>query len=300
MAVLRVYKFYLRDVLSNGYFWFWSVFFMMFWLFMGAFVYGARFTLDEFSKQFPIDMPSPVIEEAWRESTLHYTASWYGSIALFSMSSITIGLTQYIFYSTIPIRYLTKYSKASPLKFYTGFTLSAITSTAIYTLILLITSILLYSYKFHGFKTIISPKNMLGVVLTTITGGLLMYFLSSTIALLLIVLKKPKLLALASFVPYVLSFGLGMAGLIATGGKIHFSPFNLILLLNYHYYAEATIILDDPVTKMWYNALIGIGQAADPLKLWLALIGWTLLFATTTLILFRKQRGISIEEIISL
>jgi len=299
MAVVRVYKFYLRDVLSNGYFWFWSVFFMMFWLFMGAFVYGARFA-DEFSKQFPIGTPSPVIEETWREFTLHYTASWYGSIALFSMSSITIGLTQYIFYSTIPIRYLTKYSKASPLKFYTGFTLSAITSTVIFTLALLATSILLYSYKFHGFKTLISPKNMLGVIFTTITGGLLMYFLSSTIALLLIVLRKPKLLVLASFVPYMLSFGLGMAGLIATGGGIHFSPFNLILLLNYRYYAEATIILDDPVIEMWHSALRGIEQGVNPLTLWLALIGWILLFAATTLMLFKKQRGISIEEIISL
>lgn len=127
-----------------------------------------------------------------------------------------------------------------------------------------------------------------------------MYFLSSTIALLLIVLRKPKLLVLASFVPYMLSFGLGMAGLIATGGGIHFSPFNLILLLNYRYYAEATIILDDPVIEMWHSALRGIEQGVNPLTLWLALIGWILLFATTTLMLFKKQRGISIEEIISL
>jgi hypothetical protein len=313
MAVGRVYRFYLRNILSDWYFWFWAVAFMALWLFMGAYVYGARITIEEFSKQFPEGTPGTIINEAWNKAILHYTAGWYGSIALFSMSSVTIGLVYYIYYSTIPIRYLTKYSKATTTKFYTGFTLAAITGVVVCTIVLLVTTILLYSYRFYGaefkdyhglpvpvFKNLVLPENPVGVLATTIVGGVLMYFIGATVALLVIVLKKPKTLGLAGFIPHVLSFGLGMAGLIATGGVVHFSPYNTILLLNYHYYANATLVLDEPVTMMWRSELEGAGQVLEPSTLWLALLGWILLFATASVVLFEKQRGVSVEQILSL
>ncbi|MFZ8783250.1 MAG: hypothetical protein ACO2OR_04630 [Desulfurococcaceae archaeon] len=313
MAVGRVYRFYLRSILSDGLLWFWAVAFMAFWLFMGAYVYGARITIEEFSKQFPEGTPGTIIDEAWSKFILHYTAGWYGSIALFSMSSVTIGLVQYIYYSTIPIRYLTKYSKATTNKFYTGFTLAAITGIVVCIIVLLVITILLYSYRFYGaelkdyhglpvpvFKNLILPENPIGVLATTIASGVLMYFISSTVALLVIVLKKPRALGFASFLPYILSFGLGMAGLIATGGRIHFSPFNIILLLNYHYYANTILILDEPVTMMWRSGLEGADQVLEPSTLWLVLLGWILLFAAASVVLFKKQRGVSVEQILSL
>jgi hypothetical protein len=313
VAVGRVYRFYLRSILSNGYLWFWAVAFMAFWLFMGAYVYGARITIEDFSKQFPEGTPRTIIDEAWSKFILHYTAGWYGIIALFSMSAVTIGLVQYIFYSTIPIRYLTKYSKATTTKFYTGFTLAAITGIVVFIIVLLVTTILLYSYRFYGaephtnrglpvpvFKNLIVPENPIGVLATTIAGGVLMYFISSTVALFVVVLRKPRALGLASFLPYVLSFGLGMAGLIATGGSIHFSPFNIILLLNYHYYANATLVLNEPVTAMWRSEIEGSSQVLEPTILWLVLLGWITLFAVISMALFKKQRGVNLEEIISL
>jgi hypothetical protein len=313
MAVGRVYRFYLRSILSNGYLWFWAVAFMAFWLFMGAYVYGAIVRIEEFSKQFPEETPRTVIDEAWSKFILHYTASWYGIIALFSMSAVTIGLVQYIFYSTIPIRYITKYSKATTTKFYTGFTLAAITGIIAFIIVLLVTTILLYSYRFYGvelhtnrglpvpvFKNLILPENPIGVLATTIAGGVLMYFISATVALFVVVLRKPRALGFASFLPYILSFGLGMAGLIATGGIIHFSPFNVILLLNYHYYANATLVLNEHVTVMWRIEIEGSGQVLEPTTLWLVLIGWIALFAVISIALFKKQKGISLEQIVSL
>jgi hypothetical protein len=313
MAVGRVYRFYLRSILSNGYLWFWAVAFMAFWLLMGAYVYGARITIEEFSKQFPEGTPRAIIDEAWSKFILHYTAGWYGSIALFSMSAVTIGLVQYIYYSTIPIRYLTKYSKATTSRFYTGFTLAAITGIIVFIIVLLVTTILLYSYRFYGaelhtnrglpvpvFKNLILPENPIGVLATTIASGVLMYFISSTVALFVVVLRKPRALGFASFLPYILSFGLGMAGLIATGGRIHFSPFNIILLLNYHYYANATLVLDEPVTMMWRSEIEGSGQVLEPTTLWLVLLGWITLFAVISIALFKKQKGISLEQIVSL
>jgi hypothetical protein len=149
------------------------------------------------------------------------------------------------------------------------------------------------------FKNLILPENPVGVLATTIAGGVLMYFISATVALLVIVLKKPRALGLAGFIPYILSFGLGMAGLLATGGRVHFSPFNTILLLNYHYYANATLILDEPVTMMWRSELEGTGQVLEPSTPWLVLSGWILLFAATSVVLFKKQRGVSVEQILA-
>jgi hypothetical protein len=91
-----------------------------------------------------------------------------------------------------------------------------------------------------------------------------------------------------------------MAGLIATGGRIHFSPFNVILLLNYHYYANATLVLNEPVTAMWRSEIEGSGQVLEPATLWLVLIGWIALFAVISIALFKKQKGISLEQIVSL
>ncbi|MFZ8782610.1 MAG: hypothetical protein ACO2OR_01280, partial [Desulfurococcaceae archaeon] len=127
----------------------------------------------------------------------------------------------------------------------------------------------------------------------------LMYFISATVALSVIVLKKPRALGLAGYIPYILTFGLGMAGLAATGGSVHFSPFNTILLLNYHYYANATLVLDEPVTMMWRSELEGAGQVLEPSTVWLVLSGWILLFATTSVVLFKKQKGVSVEQILS-
>jgi hypothetical protein len=127
-----------------------------------------------------------------------------------------------------------------------------------------------------------------------------MYFISSTVALFVVVLRKPRALGFASFLPYILSFGLGMASLIATGGRIHFSPFNIILLLNYHYYANATLVLNEPVTMMWRSEIEGSGQVLEPTTLWLVLLGWITLFAVISIALFKKQRGVNLEEIISL
>jgi hypothetical protein len=170
--------------------------------------------------------------------------------------------------------------------------------------ILIATTTLLFSYRFYGvgllkFENLIVPKSPVGVLATTIAGGVLMYFISSTVALLVVVLKKPRALGLASFLPFVLSYGLGMAGLISTGGSIHFSPFNIILVLNYHYYANATLVLDEPVTSMWRSAMEGTGQVLEPGALWLALLGWIVLFTLIPIALFKKQKGVSLEQIVS-
>jgi multisubunit Na+/H+ antiporter MnhC subunit len=312
MAILRTCKFYLRSLLKDPYYWFWAVFFMLFWLVMGAFVFGSTMTKDslreELASHIPSSMPGfeSILEDAWSKTTFYYTAGWYSGIALYSLASIAIGLVYYVYYSTIPIRYLTKYSRASPTRFYAGLTLAAVTVSLVAAGILIASTIVVYSYRFHELSKLILPKNLLGVFATTAVGGVFTFFFSTTLALLVVVLRKPKLLGMISFVPFLLSYALGMAGIYVGSGLLHLSPFNLIMLLTYHYYSGTSIALDLPATMMWrtdpeLSSWLGTTthQTVDPLTLWLILTAWILVFVGTALALLRVQKGVSVEEIIS-
>uniref|UniRef100_A0A7J3Z8T6 Uncharacterized protein n=1 Tax=Ignisphaera aggregans TaxID=334771 RepID=A0A7J3Z8T6_9CREN len=313
MAVLKTYRFYLKSLIKDPYYWFWAVFFMLFWLVMGAFIYGSTMTKDslrrDLEKIIPPSTPmfESILEDMWNKSTLYYTGSWYSSTALYSLTTIAMGLVHYIYYSTIPIRYLTKYSKASSTRFYTGLTLASLTTSLIATGILVASTIILYSYKFHELNKFILPKNPLGVFTVTVTGGVFMFFFSTTLALLVVAMRKPRLLGMLSFVPLMLSYALGMYGLMAGGGLVHLSPFNIILLLAFHYYTESPISLNlrvvdmwraDPEVKEWFSKDLAI-QLADPAILWIILGFWILITAGISLILLRVQKGVSVEEILS-
>jgi hypothetical protein len=81
MAVLKTYRFYLKSLIKDPYYWFWSVFFMLFWLVMGAFIYGSTMTKDslrrDLEKIIPPSTPmfESILEDMWNKSTLHYTGS---------------------------------------------------------------------------------------------------------------------------------------------------------------------------------------------------------------------------------
>jgi len=313
MAILKTYKFYLKSLIKDPYYWFWAVFFMLFWLVMGAFIYGSTVTKDslrgDLAKIIPPSTPifESILEDMWNKSILHYTGSWYSCIALYSLSTIAMGLVYYIYYSTIPIRYLTKYSKASPIRFYMGLTLASLTTSLIAAGILVASTIIIYSYKFHELNKFILPRNPLGVFTVTITGGVFKFFFSTTLALLVVAMRKPRLLGMLSFVPFILSYAFGMYGLMAGGGLVHLSPFNIILLLAFHYYTESPIALNlrvvemwraDPEVEKWFSKDLTI-QLVDPAILWIILSLWILITAGISLILLRVQKGVSVEEIIS-
>jgi hypothetical protein len=313
VALLKIYGFYTGSLVRDPYYWFWAVFFMLFWLFMGAFVYRSSMTKnalrEELSRSIPPITPGfeKILEDVWSKSVVYYTGGWYGGVALYSLTAVSMGLVYYVYCSTIPIRYLTKYSKATPLKFYVGLVLASMTVSLIAAVILITSTIALYSYRFYGLNKLVLPSNILGVLAVTATGGVFKFLFSTALALLVVAMRKPKLLSMMSFVPFIISYGLGMYGIMSGGGLVQYSPFNIIMLLAYHYYTGSPLALDlraidmwkaDPEIRNWLTPGSTI-QTTDPLVLWLVLTAWILIFALIALTMLRIQRGVSVEEIIT-
>ena len=256
-ALIKLYKFYVKNNLKDPYYWFWAVFFILFWLYIGAFVWGANMSIERIRSIIPHYIADSTIHELWIRMTIHYTGAWYATNVVFSLSAITIGLVYTVYYATIPIRYLTKYSKISSVKFYSSLVLTALSSGILATVILIVATVLIYSYRFHGLKTLILPHNSLAVFSVTLTAMLFNYFFAMTLSLLTIVIRKPRFLSFIGFIPFIISYALGMYTLQTSGGPVNLSPYSAVLLLNYHYFTGGPIVENQSVTDMWrYDPLI--------------------------------------------
>jgi hypothetical protein len=308
-ALIKLYKFYVKNYLKDPYYWFWAVFFILFWLYVGAFVWGANMSIERIRSVIPHYIADSTIHELWIRMTIHYTGALYAINVVFSLSAITVGLVYTVYYTTIPVRYLTKYSKISSVKFYTSLVLTALSSGILATVILIVATVLMYSYRFHGLKTLILPHNLLALFSVTLAAMLFNYFFAMTLALLTIVIRKPRFLSFIGFIPFIISYTLGMYTLQTSGGSVNLSPYGAILLLNYHYFTGGPIVENQSVTDMWrYDSLINqyininstsTPRTMDPFALWIVLSLWIVITGVTAFILFRIQKGVGYEELIS-
>lgn len=291
MTVATVWRFYVREIVRRWEFWLLALLLVVFWQSLGAYVFGDY--------AIPRELRLRVGEGMWRRITLSYTGAWYGFIVLFMLSFISAALVQVVCHSVVSVRYLSKYSKASAPRFFAGLALAALTAIAIAVVPLLVSTVLFYSHKFYDLKELLVPQSYPGILATTVAGGLFVYFLSMTLALLVIVLRRPRALSAVSWVPVILSFGLGYTANYAGGVEIQALPFALVTRLSEHYYSGVPIDLTRPGVETWPAWLRGESlNVADPLLVWLMLAGWIALLALASVLLLRKQRGIIVEELI--
>jgi hypothetical protein len=307
MGVLtRIYKFYAKNILMDPYYWFWAVLIIMFWLLMGAYVWGTNISIERIRSTAPPGVPEQVIRQIWERVVTSYTGGWYATSAVISAASIGTGLVYTVYFSSMPIRYLTKYSRASPVKLYLGIILTAISSCVVAASILMVATVTVYSHRFYGLSQLILPQDPLGVFITTIATSLLNYFIAMTLALLVVVIRKPGFVQFISFIPLMLGYGLGMATVYVGGKQINLSPYGAAVLLNHHYYTGMPIAIDRPVVEMGlYDPLISqyirppsTAELADPLTLWVALLAWILTAGAAAFILLRIQKGVGYEELV--
>ena len=290
MTLATVWKFYVKEILKRWEFWVLAVMFTIFWQSTGAYVFADY--------SFPPETWLRLTEEMRRKIVHSYTGSWYGFVALFMLSFMAITFVQIICHSVVSVRYLSKYSKASTLRFFTGLMLATLTAIAMATVFLLTSTVLFYSQKFYDLKELVVPQNYLGILATTVAGGLFAYFLSMTLAMLVIVLRRPRMLSAMCMAPVVLAFGLGYTANYAGGVEIQALPFGLITRLGEHYYSGIPIDLTRPGVQTWMAWLRGQQlNAIDPFFAWLIMLGWIALLALTSMLLLRKQRGINVEEL---
>jgi len=291
MTTATVWRFYVREIFKRWEFWILAIILNVLWQSTGAYIFSKY--------AIPLEVRQEISAEVLRRVALLYTGGWYGIVALFMLSFIAIALVHIICNSIVSVRYLSKYSKVSALRLFTGLALAALTAVFIAMFFLLGSTVVFYSHEFYDLKELLTPKNYLGIVAVTVAGGLFTYLLSMTLALLVVVLKKPRMLTPMSFVPIILAFILGYTANYAENIEIQVLPFALIVRLSEHYYSSITIDITKPSVKVFIAEVRGEPlNPTDPLLVWLMLISWITLFTLISILLFKKQKGINIEEIL--
>ncbi|MEM2079962.1 MAG: hypothetical protein QW104_04695 [Nitrososphaerota archaeon] len=97
------------------------------------------------------------------------------------------GLIQVVYYSTIPLRYLSKFSRASSKRILLELAVgSLVTLLASFTMLLAIIT-LMFS---HRFSQLLLPKSLAGLLVAGLAYGLFIYLFSMALGLLVAVLRK--------------------------------------------------------------------------------------------------------------
>lgn len=269
MSIL-LFKMLLKEMFRNPSAWGWGFFFISFWLIMGAYV-------------FSIEMPTGLPAEAY----FSYTGSWFSMSLVYSFSALAVGIVNSSYYSSFSLRYLTKYSALSNKRYYAVSLISTAMFFTVFTMLLGVETFLIYSFRFG---VSLAPKNPVELALASVLSALFIYVISSSIAYLILVLKKPRLVTFASFLPLVISYPLLFLQLyLDIGYAVVLSPFNTVNSLLYHYYSG----MDVPKGALTMSNLTSI----DPLYFWASLISWVILLSILNVILIGKQKGVSVEEL---
>lgn len=288
MVVPRLSIFFAKSLFNNYSFWFWSIFFMLFWASLGAYAFTKGLT-----KEYLINagVPQNLLDQVWLSFSKQYTAGWLSTIVTVSFANTASGIVQTVYHSTIPMRFLSKFSRASHFSLLVSLILGSLIVFLVSTLILTSTSCLLFS---HRFETLLIPDNMIGFFATSVLYGLTIFLLSLVLGLVIIVFRVPNLLSLTSNAPLIIGFGLSMLSVYVGAGPLSYSPFNSAMALIFFYFSGREMPYEQPLTAM---SLSQDYIAYEPIRAWIAMSSWILILCLLSLVLLRKQRGASIEQI---
>jgi hypothetical protein len=257
-----------KSLLTNPYIIFWSILFIEFWVFMWAYVFFQEI---------------PSNEEVLRI----YTATAYGNLLMLSLSGACVTIASTLLYSSKSIRYVTKYTKLSPSRFLLENLLSSLVVLLAISGIMFMSVLLVFLGRFGVF---ILPLNLAGLLLSIFLGTLFIYVLSLFLNLAVVVLRAPKSSSFISFLPLLLGFSSYMALWIDFGIASYLSPFNCIVSVCYYYFSGKS-----PPTGNFFmpgnKTLVDINLAL------LSLVAWTVALVALDIVLLKKMRGVSADEI---
>ena len=235
---------------------------------------------------------SPAPSSRWGASLLKVnTGLAYSFLGVLSLTTSAIGLTYSVYYSSIPARYITKFTRLSPgrylLEDFLGSLLAILTFVGI-----IFISVIGLAYARWGIITL--PHDQLGVIIDLVIAAILFYWLSYTLALVIIIIRRTRTFMLASYVPLIVGFLAYFQLWIGYGSAVYLIPVApLIGILVYHSTGAYT------PTGTYLGWLIG-DKLYPSLNLRLAAIStlaWMAVFIIISPILLKKSRGVSIEEL---
>lgn len=201
---MRLQLYVTKQLVLNPYEIGWGLLFIIFWLFLGAFVESSR-------------VPPNV--------ALQYTAGQFALLVILSASSVGIGVSAIVYYLTGAIAHLIRYSKARGKDFLSGIMLSGLITGISYSLIILALTYVVFSYCF-GIS--LPPANILEIIVYVVLTSL--FFTTFSTFLELFTVKylgfNPGVNQIASFIPFILGYGFAFVGYYLNLGDIAYaSPF---------------------------------------------------------------------------
>jgi hypothetical protein len=260
-------KNYTKGILSNRNLWFWGVAFMLFWLVLGTF---------EFSTGLP----------ATKDAVVPYTASWYGIIAVYSLSSLAISIAYTIYYASSSLAYSFRYTRLTPLSYVGTLIGSSSVLGVMLSVIMLVATYGLFSSHF-GMNLI--PGDPIGAIAVSALGGVFMMSFAMLLVLIVVNYVGLRSINLVTFVPLIIAFGLGYGQLLSSMpvSLLYSSPYNAIQSLLYQAYGGT------PAPVQFTNPT---GATLDWPYLVVSLMVWIAILLLTDSFLLRRLRPRQVEE----
>lgn len=286
MVFLKLTRFMLKTVLRNTSFWVWSIIFMLFWASMGAYVFSRNITRERLRDS---GIPDYLLDEVWNTIVRSYTSGWFASIMALSYAALAGVLVSYLYLSTLPVKYLNKYSRITTRLIIASNITGALLASIVIFVIIYFVMYAMFKHRFH-FDFI--PSNTMGVIISSIVYAINTYLLSLTLALLAVVSRKPGLVDKLTYAPLTLGVAFVMLSIYVGGGHFYVTPFNSALALIYYYSSSYKPPLDEPLALAR-----GSYVPLEPIHAWMIQVFWLIALALASLYLFEKQRGVSVEEL---
>jgi len=262
-----IIKYLLKSIITNRSLWGWGVIFMLFWLLLGVFVFSTS-------------VPKQMI------AILSYASSYYGTITLFSFSTIAISISYTLYYGSSALAYSFRYTRLTPLAYFLSLLGAASVMATIMSAIMLSATYALFSWKFN-FN--LFPHQPLASLAISAMSGAFMMVLAMALVLAVINYAGVKNITFVGFIPLMLSYIFGFGQLYITLPEYleYASPFTAISSLLYATYGGFSI------PKVFINPSAG---TLNPSILLLSLIAWILILSALDTQLLRRIRPRAIEE----
>lgn len=251
--VASLIKYYVKGILHNKHIWFWGIAFAVFWLLLSA------FELSQNIAHTP-------------DAMLTVTSSWFGIVALFSLSSIAISIAYTIYYASSSLSFSFKYTKLTPQSFVS----TLVGSSAILSVMLggIVGAVTYGVFSIH-FGAAVPASNLCGVLAVAALSGMFMMTFAMLLVLIAVNYIGLKSVTLIMMIPLILAFWLGDTQMYSNMplAAIYASPYNSIQSLLYlayqgknvyaQLYNTATPALQWPLLVVSVTAWIAVLLAAD-------------------------------------
>lgn len=259
-------RYFLKSLLSNRALWGWGVGFMVFWLFMGSYVFGFNITT--------------------KVESLGYTSVWFSLIGLISGSILATSVAYSVYYANSSLAYCFRYSKLKPSSYIFNLMGSTSLMGGIIGAFIIVFTMVLFSSR-TGY--ILLPAYSYLSIVVFLATGMFMFLLSVVLVIFANNYSGLKSISFIVFIPQLLSylFGFSELGIPLPSAVVYASPFSDIPRLLFQTYYGGASPLD---------MSNGTGQLMNPYILVASLIFWIALLFVLAMFLVRRIKPRSIEE----